>query len=419
MLDEPETRDDEANDDKSTGRQRLVATGLLLAAASLFAATFLDPAPDFWTLLLRHVTEASLAGGIADWFAVVALFRRPLGLPIPHTAVIPRNKERIARGLARFVERHFLDPTTIAERLRGADLSGQAAHWLAEPANAAVVADRATQVLAAVVVSIPDAELRTFVRRAALRGISSLDLSYLVAMAVKAIYDSGRHQEAFDAVVARLRGVLTDDPDWVRRAVKENSAWWVPKAIDRGLTKAAVDYGPRLLDELTAPGSRARRAFDALIVRLIEDLRTSPRYRDEIAGIARDMLAAPRLHEILEGTAENLRHLVLENIAEPDSSIRDAIATAVAAFGRRLCDDDAMRRRLERRIVWLVRAIALPWRHRIGGFFADVMRGWEAHAVAERLEAVVGRDLQYVRINGTIVGGLVGGALFLLTHAFG
>ena len=403
-------------DDRAGGRQRLFATGLLLLAALLFAATFLDAEPGFWTLFLRSVAEASLVGGIADWFAVVALFERPLGLPIPHTGVIPRNKDRIATGLSRFVETHFLDPPTITARLRDADLSMMTARWLADAENAAVVADRATQALAALVASIPEAELRHFVRRAALRGISRLDLTTLLSLTLQVIYETGRHQELFEKVVTRARGWVAEHPGRIHALVQERTAWWVPKSIDRGLSRALADQALQLLDELANPDCEARNDFDALFARLINEVRESPRYRERIDSIKRDLLSSGRVESCLDSAADELRRLALEDMAEKRSSIRDAIANAVLAFGRRLETDEGLRRRLERRLIWFARSMVLPWRQNIGRFIADVMRGWEARTVAERLQNAVGRDLQYIRINGTLVGGLVGGLLFLLTR---
>jgi uncharacterized membrane-anchored protein YjiN (DUF445 family) len=404
------------SDDRTGRRQRLFATGLLLLAALLFAATFLDAEPGFWTLFLRGVTEASLVGGIADWFAIVALFERPLGLPIPHTGVIPRNKDRIATGLSRFVETHFLDPPTITARLRDADLSMMTARWLADAENAAVVADRATQALAALVASIPEAELRHFVRRAALRGISRLDLTTLLSLTLQVIYETGRHQELFEKVVARARGWVAEHPGRIHALVQERTAWWVPKSIDRGLSRALADQALQLLDELANPDCEARNDFDALFARLINEVRESPRYRERIDSIKRDLLSSGRVESSLDSAADELRRLALEDMAEKRSSIRDAIANAVLAFGRRLEADEGLRRRLERRLIWFARSMVLPWRQNIGRFIADVMRGWEARTVADRLQHAVGPDLQYIRINGTLVGGLVGGLLFLLTR---
>src|SRR5512147_991716 len=320
-------------DPRRGGRQKALATGLLVSAALLFGASFLDPEPGFWTLLLRSITEASLVGGIADWFAVVALFERPLGLPIPHTGVIPRNKDRIAIGLSRFVETHFLEPATIATRLRNADLSMLTARWLEDRENAAVIADRATQAIAAVIASIPDAELRAFVRRAALRGVSRLDLATLLSLTLQVVYETGRHQELFENAVARARRWVAEHPGRIHALVQERTAWWVPKAIDRGLSRTLADQALQLLDELANPDCEARNDFDAVVAGLINDLRNSQRYRERIESIKRDLLSSGRVESSLDAAADELRRLALEDMAEKRSTIRDAIANAVRAFG--------------------------------------------------------------------------------------
>lgn len=394
----------------------LVATALLALSATLFAATFLDPDPGFWTTLVRRVTEASVAGGMADWFAVVALFRRPLGLPIPHTAVIPRNKERIARGISRFVERHFLNSSAVAARLRTADLAGLVATWLSRPENAAAVADRSAEALAAVVAGIPEEELKGFVRAAALRGISSLDVAPLLSQAAEIAYETGRHQQLYDYLLGEARGWLAENPRRLQEIVAERTAWWVPQKIDRRLADLVADEAATLLDRMAAPEADARREFDTLIRHLITELRTSERWRERAEGVKCDILASERLHEALDHAADELRRLTLEAMSERRSAVRETILQIAQAFARRLATDEDLRRRLERRVVWLARSSVEPWRPGIGRFMADVVRGWDARTVADRLEALVGRDLQYVRINGTLVGGFIGGVLFLITH---
>jgi uncharacterized membrane-anchored protein YjiN (DUF445 family) len=258
--------------------------------------------------------------------------------------------------------------------------------------------------------------LRAFVRRAALRGVSRLDLATLLSLTLQVVYETGRHQELFENAVARARRWVAEHPGRIYALVQERTAWWVPKSIDRGLSRALADQALQLLDELAKPECEARNDFDSLVAGLIENLRDSPRYRERIEAIKRDLVSSGRVESSLDAAADELRRLALEDMAERRSSIRDSIANAVQAFGRRLSDDEGSRRRLERRLIWFARSILLPWRHNIGRFIADVMRGWEARTLAERLEQAVGRDLQYIRINGTLVGGIVGGVLFLLTR---
>ena len=190
----------------------------------------------------------------------------------------------------------------------------------------------------------------------------------------------------------------------------------MPKQIDRELGRIVAEQVALWLEDLAAADSEVRGDLDRLIARLIEDRHTSPRYAEQIEAIKRDLLSSEQMHASLDQVAIEVRRLALEGMAERRSEVRAAIGEAVQAFGRRLAEDEGLRKRLERRVVWLVRTIILPWRHAIGRFMADVMRGWETRTVAERLEAAVSSDLQYVRINGTLVGGLVGGVLFLLTR---
>lgn len=394
----------------------LLANGLLLLAIVLFVISHLDPDPGYATRLLKRVSEASLVGGIADWFAVVALFRHPLGLPIPHTAVIPRNKDRIGAGLGRFAERHLLDPEAVARKLRSADLPLRAANWLAEPDNAALLADRLAQGLSFFVASLPDEEFRAFVRRTTLRQLSALDLVSILAAAVETLRNSGRHQDLYDAVLGGAHRYLLKNQERLRREVEERSAWWVPKIVERGVAEVIVDQLSSLLKELLAADSGMRREFDAWVKALIADLRESPRYREEIEAFKRELMASSALDASLDRLAADVRQLLIEDVADRRSAIRGAIENGLIAFAGRLRDDEPARRRLERRLVWVVRSLILPWRPDIGRFIAEVVRGWEARTVAERLEDAVGADLQYIRVNGTLVGGMVGGVIFVISE---
>lgn len=393
---------------------RLFAHGLLLLAVALFVASHLDPSPGTATMLLQRVSEAALIGGIADWFAIVALFRHPLGLPIPHTAVVPRNKDRIGVGLGQFAERHLLDPETVARKLRAADLPLQAANWLSRPENAALLADRAAQALSFFVAALPDDELRTFVRRTTLRQLSNLDLVPIVAAAVEALRDSGRHQDLYDTLISGAHRYLMANRGRLRGEVETRSAWWVPAIVDRGLATVMIEQGASLLNELLAADSGMRREFDGWTARLIDDIRHAPEYREQIESFKRELMAGPAVDASLDHLADDVRRLLNEDIAGRRSAIRLAIENALVSFAQRLAEDETARRRIERRLVWIVRSLVLPWRRDIGRFIAEVVRGWEARTVSERLEEAVGRDLQYIRINGTIVGGIVGGLIFLI-----
>ena len=394
-----------------------MASGLLLLAVAVFVVSHLDRDPGFCIRLVQRVSEASLIGGIADWFAVTALFRHPFGLPIPHTAVIPRSKDRIGVGLGLFAERHLFDPESVTRKLRSANLTLRAARWLSNLDNAAVVADRLTQALAFCVAALPDTELRGFVRRSARRQLSTLDPVPIAVAIVEALRESGRHQDLYDRMLRGVRDYLVAHRRRLTAEVEPRTAWWVPKAIDRRMTKAFIDQSIATLDELRMPGSAVRRDFDRAVNTLIADLARLPEYRQQIEAFKRDLLTSPQIDPDLDRMGDDIRRALSEDLADKRSAIRAAIADGLVCFAARLIDDEAGRARIERRLVWILGSLIVPWRQDIGRFITEVVHSWDARTVSQRLEDAVGNDLQYIRVNGTLVGGMVGGLIFLATEA--
>lgn len=395
----------------------LVASGLLVLAIGVFVVSHLVDAPSFGVRLLQRISEASLIGGIADWFAVTALFRHPFGLPIPHTAVIPRSKDRIGVGLGSFAERHLFDPDSVTRKVRSADLPGKAARWLSNRDNAETVADRLTQALAFFVAALPDTELRGFVRRLARRQLSALDPVPIVAAIVEALRESGRHQDLFDHLISAVRDYLVGHRRHLKAEIEARTAWWVPKAVDRRMTGVLIDQAIVALGELLTPESGVRRDFDRAAAALIDDLNRSPAYRQQIEAFQRELLTSPSIDAELDRLADDLRRALSDDVADKRSAIRAAITDSLVGFANRLVENDADRARIERRLIWVVRSLIVPWRQDIGRFVTEVVHSWDARTVSQRLEEAVGNDLQYIRVNGTLVGGMVGGLIFLVSEA--
>ncbi len=240
-------------------RNKLRATGLLLAAASVFVAASVLHEAGFWVLLVRATAEAAVVGALADWFAVTAVFRRPLGLPIPHTAIVPRNKDRIGEGLGAFVTRNFLTPELLATKLRSIDPAGRLAAWLSAPDHAALVAERVTLVLPHVIRSLEDDEIREFAARALGEQLRSADLSSALGKTLAVVTAGLPFDTVFDRALDALQKLLDREAGTIYEIVAERAAWWVPKAVDRRLAKAIVDG----LSELLVGAARARqRAAD-------------------------------------------------------------------------------------------------------------------------------------------------------------
>lgn len=393
------------------------ASALLVAAAIAFVATRMAPGDGYWIGMARMAAEAALIGGLADWFAVVALFRHPLGIPIPHTAVVPNNKDRIAEAMGRFVERNFLDPDLIGARIRRIEPSAHVATWLAKPENAAWLSERLAGLAPVTLSALRDRGLRDFVAGALHEHVRGVDAPGLMGRGLALLRDSEQHQAVFDDILARAGRYVSENRETVLTSVQRRSSWWVPRRVDRRIAETLTDGLVELLAELRQRDHAVRRDFDRALDGLIERLQHDPDTRARVEQAKADWLGRPDVAASMQRLADSLGDGIERDLASPDSRIRDGLARALQSLGGALGREEAMRARLDERIAAGARALVIPWRHEIGNFIADVMRSWDARTVADRLEQTVGRDLQYIRINGTIVGSLVGCALYAISEA--
>ncbi|MFL5260240.1 MAG: DUF445 domain-containing protein [Hyphomicrobiales bacterium] len=399
-------------------RNRALATGLLGLMAAVFAGTHFIADPGIPTLLLRAATEAGVVGGLADWFAVTALFRRPLGLPIPHTAIIPANKDRIAATLGRFVERNFLTEEAVTARIRNAEAARRLAQWAAQPEIAAAIADSVTAGLPYVVRSLNNPDLHDFLSRTLGEELRKADIAPVIGRTLELLLRSGEVDPLFDQAMAAAMEWLDRNRGRFEALVEERSRWWIPKAIDRRIAAVLVNGTIELLSDLRQEDSQARRDFRSALDRLIADLVQSAAHRERLNGLKNRLLDHPEMKAWLSSVWQELARIVLDDLERPGSRTRAAIETAVATITRAVAGDSAMQRHIdslfERLAAYLVR-----WRSTIGAFISDVVKGWDSKALSSRLELVVGSDLQYIRMNGTIVGAIVGCVLFLAVHLLG
>jgi uncharacterized membrane-anchored protein YjiN (DUF445 family) len=398
-------------------RNRLIATALLGAVAALFIATNVVRQPGFWILLVRTTAEAAVAGALADWFAVAALFRRPLGLPIPHTAIVPRSKDRIGEGLAFFIERNFLAPELIRAKLRAIDLARLLADWLACSTNADAVADRLIRVVPHLLGAIDDRDIRDFISNTLGRQLGTLDLAPIFGRAITVLIANGYHERLIDRLLDLCREFLTTREDQLYAAAEiPRRRWWIPRAVNRQIAKAIIAGIKEIISNLSEPGTGARQNLLRGIERLAQELSTSPEYQAHVEAVKQRLLEDTETRLWLGSIWDNLECALREDLVSPTSHLRQAFAVAVRSLGQDLLAKPELRDRLNRTIEALA-AKAIPWRERLAQFIIEVVRQWDTKSFTERLELVVGRDLQYIRINGTLVGGLVGCLLYLVSAA--
>ena len=392
-------------------QSRAVATGMLAVAAAIFVASLAVPAPNAWVLLVRSVAEAALVGGLADWFAVTALFRRPLRLPIPHTAIVPANKNRIGEGLARFLDQHFLTRDLLVAELRGLRVSERLAAWMADRRNAAALAGEIAKALPFVLHAVDDRQIKAFLGRALGAQLRSAPLTALAGHFVRLVTAAGYHEAVLDRALNYARDFLARNEERLLDTVAERRRSWIPRAINREIARAMLRGAEELIDDLRKPDGSARQSLLSAIDDMALELMNAP------ADPASERARLPNLPELqawLAASWDKGRDIVLSDLASSSSRLRRTLALAIASIGETLGNDAAMRGRLDAAIEALL-AEALPWRGELIRFVAEVVRKWEPAGFSERIEMAVGADLQYIRMNGTIVGGLVGGGLFLLS----
>jgi uncharacterized membrane-anchored protein YjiN (DUF445 family) len=395
---------------KRLGRVRALASALLAATGAIFIATLLIPEPGIWLKLLRSISEAAVVGGLADWFAVTAVFRRPLRLPIPHTAIVPANKQRIGEGLARFLDRHFLTRDVLMPELRSLRLAERAASWLADRRNAMALAAEITKALPILLRAVDDRQVKGFLGRTLGVQLRRVPVASLMGRLMQLLTAAGHHERVLDSALDFARAFLAQNEERMLAAVAQRRRRWIPRTINREIARAMLRVAAELLDDLRNPDGAARLSLLQSIDEFAAELAAS----STIAGGRSRVVQRPEIRAWISDAWDAARDVLLRDLAAPSSRVRRALVAAIGSVGEALSADAEMRQRLEI-VIENVAAEALPWRAELSRFVSEVVRHWEPRSFSDRIEAAVGADLQFIRINGTIVGGLVGGALYAIS----
>ena len=409
----PESGDDEARR-KELRHHKARATGLLLFATAIFIVLVVTTSGEGWSGYAEAAAEAAMVGGVADWFAVTALFRHPLGLPIPHTAIIPNRKDQIGESLGEFVQENFLQPEVLRNRLSEADLATRIGNWLEVPGNARKLGDQLGSVLGSAIEVMRDDEIQASVEGYVARRVDSFEPTPLAARAIEFAIEGGHHHAIFDAGLDGMRNILQDNRAMLRGRLSNESPWWVPEPIDDRIFDKIYSAINTFIDEVTAdPDHEFRRNLDHRIAGLADRLRESPELRERAHELKQELLSHPATREWSSGLWGNMKTSLLLAADDPTSELRLRIHQSALNIGQSLREDPALRDKVNGWLVNAVAHLAGESRGEIADLISTTVAGWDADETSERIELQVGRDLQYIRINGTVVGGLVG----LLIHA--
>ncbi len=396
-------------------RMKLAASGLLVAMVALYVITGFGEEHYPWLGYVRAFAEAGTVGALADWFAVTALFRHPLGLPIPHTAIIPRRKDDIAESLARFVEAHFLTPEALEPRLRDADFADAMARWLAAPGNA----DRLTQdlsvMLGRVLQTGDNRLLRDLVKANLQRALEETRLTPLVGQLLELLLLKDPDQTVVNGLVVLARTQLDENRVQLRTHIGERTPWWLPNFVDEQIYKRMVNEIEDLLVGMTSDSeTEARQRLRRTLQQVVDSLKTDETLIERGEEIKQRLLRHPALKRYLSGVVAEVNGFLEREVTDPDSDMRARIAESLAGVGETLGNQPALRTELDSWFRDSLLYLVTRYRSNIASIISETIRGWDSTATAERIELHVGRDLQFIRINGTLVGGLVGLTLYTL-----
>ena len=398
-------------------RMKLLATGLLVVAAAVFLVARANEADSpGWVGYVRAFAEASMVGALADWFAVTALFRYPLGLPIPHTAIIPRRKDQIGRSLGEFVQGNFLTREVLAERLRGVHAGSRLGHWLAVPEHAARAAGFAGDAMKGVVEVLDDRDVQGALGGMVERRLRQIDAAPILARAIDVSVAGGHHQRLLDAILKGLGGFLDDNRATLRDRLTKESPWWVPEPVDdRIFNKIFTGVQKFLTDVGDDPDHEVRRSIEERILQLGDRLRTDPAMVAKVTELRDELLAHPEVQAWLESLWGSVKKTILDAAGDPTSELRIRVSDGLRNLGARLAMDEELQRKIDD---WLEGALAYVvenYKGEVADLIATTVARWDSADTSRRIELQVGRDLQFIRINGTVVGGVAG----LLIHAVG
>jgi uncharacterized membrane-anchored protein YjiN (DUF445 family) len=362
--------------------------------------------------------EAAMVGGVADWFAVTALFRRPLGLPIPHTALIVERKDQFAATLGQFVQENFLNADVLAERIRSAQFVPHLAAWLTDQGNAARVAGHAADLVVTVAEALRDEDVQRVLTAELARAVDTVEVAPLAGRALRVVIAGGHHAELFNAIVSAADHYLADHHGELRERFEADSPRWVPDAVYRRIfDRLYTRLRQRLAVMATDPDDEARRQFEAWLAGLPDRLETSPELRERGERLKRDVLGSAGLRDWSSSLWEKAKETLRTQAADPESELRRRLTDALTAVGRRLGSDSRLQESVERVVESGARALAEQFHDELAGLVTGTIQRWDAAETSSQLELLLGRDLQFIRINGTVVGAGVGLALHAIALA--
>jgi uncharacterized membrane-anchored protein YjiN (DUF445 family) len=399
-------------------RMKMVAGSLLLAAAIVYIVTTLAGGHG-WVGYVKAMAEASMVGAIADWFAVTALFRRPLGLPIPHTAIIPSRKDALGDSLGDFVGTNFLAENVVRDRLRRVGIAGRLGGWLAVPEHAErVTAELATVVRGAVAV-LRDEDIQAVVEQAVVARVMAVPWGPPLGKLLDRVLTDGAHHKLVDLLCDRAYDWVRENHETVLRVVSDRAPSWSPKFVDSLLADRVygeiLSFAWAVKTDVNHP---MRLAIDTFLIEFAQDLQTDPDTMKRAEQVKHQVLEHPEVRNLINSAWGTAKRMLLDAAEDPSSELRRRVRDGLVSLGGRLVTEDSLSEKVDTWVEDAAGYVVRNYSTEITTLITDTVARWDAQETSRKIELQVGRDLQFIRINGTVVGALAGLLIYTLSQLF-
>ena len=394
-------------------RMQRIAVGLLIGMAVVFVVSFVLQDRYPWLGYVRAASEGGMVGALADWFAVTALFRHPLGIKIPHTNLISNKKDEIGAGLGSFVEENFLADDVVHAKLSEISGARTAGRWLSERANAERAAGMVASAGLGALTVLNDNDVQDFIEGLVRKHVVDPEWGPLLGRAADSFVSGGHHEALLDIAAERLEDWLVGHPEAFDRVVSSRLPSWMPsvveKFVDNRLHAEAVRFAQRVAAE---PEHPFRLAVTKFLGDLARDLQEQERLQGQLENFKHELFDSPRVRALATSTWETARAALVEMLEDPESDLRVRMVSAAQDFGRKLVEDATLQYKIDVWVMGIVEHLVRNYRHDLAGVITETVQRWDAREAAEKIELQVGKDLQFIRINGTVVGALAGLTIF-------
>ncbi|MFI1754241.1 DUF445 domain-containing protein [Streptomyces sp. NPDC020571] len=403
-------------------QMKLTATGLLLFVAVVYVLSewASHRGAGAWAGYVSAAAEAGMVGALADWFAVTALFRHPLGIPIPHTAIIPKKKDQLGVSLGEFVGENFLSEAVVRQRLRAVGIGSRLGAWLAVPEHADRVTAELSAALRGALTVLRDSDVQAVVGEAITRRADAQEIAPGLGKMLDRVVSDGGHRRAVDLIVSRAHDWLILHGDSVMDAVQGGAPGWTPRFVDRKIGDRVYKELLRFVTEMRdMPAHPARGALDRFLTDFAADLQSDTETRARVERLKTEVLGRGEVQDLIASAWTAVRSMIVSAAEDERSELRLRVRASLLSLGSRMASDPKVQGKVDRWVESAAVYVVTTYRKEITSLITDTVAGWDAEHTTKKIEANIGRDLQFIRINGTVVGSLAGLLIYTVSRILG